>query len=318
MLKKILLIVLIFSIIIPSYSAVSVSDGSSFMTKSEVQSVVGNLSSRVSIIENSIDAKIDSLVSSYLSRNGIWNGTKQTVNKNTAQNSLDYFCATMGYGASGTFISNTTTRTYYNNYINQLNSENGLNQSNIQYLQNFGGGTYYRVINNFTKSGLLCVNFRAMYVTGSPYNGTRFRLPSDPIGQRNFWAFSWTYGANWVSSFTFYEYTKDTVVTDGSLISGSAVGKSLYAFSDYEVNSELAGYNQRTSAVKRDEYGTWYSFVSKDNSLVCVTSGTNNAIVSNFSSNSWVMGIYEQDGRSDFSKNAGVSAMYVISSAYIY
>ena len=38
---------------------------------------MNNLSNRMSTLENSLDAKIDSLVSSYLSRNGIWNGEKQ-------------------------------------------------------------------------------------------------------------------------------------------------------------------------------------------------------------------------------------------------
>lgn len=36
----------------------------------------------MSKLENSLDAKIDSLVSSYLARNGIWNGSKQSVLNN--------------------------------------------------------------------------------------------------------------------------------------------------------------------------------------------------------------------------------------------
>ncbi len=70
---------LIISIsLINSIAAISVSDGSAFVTKAEFAADLNNLSNRMSSLENSLDAKIDSLVSSYLSRNGIWNGEKQT------------------------------------------------------------------------------------------------------------------------------------------------------------------------------------------------------------------------------------------------
>ena len=66
---------LILSIsLINSVAAISVSDGSAFVTKAEFAADLNNLSNRMSTLENSLDAKIDSLVSSYLSRNGIWNG----------------------------------------------------------------------------------------------------------------------------------------------------------------------------------------------------------------------------------------------------
>ena len=71
---------LILSIsLINSVAAISVSDGSAFVTKAEFAADLNNLSNRMSTLENSLDAKIDSLVSSYLSRNGIWNGEKQEL-----------------------------------------------------------------------------------------------------------------------------------------------------------------------------------------------------------------------------------------------
>ena len=74
-------IALILSIsLINSFAAISVSDGSAFVTKAEFAADLNNLSNRMSTLENSLDAKIDSLVSSYLSRNGIWNGEKQEIN----------------------------------------------------------------------------------------------------------------------------------------------------------------------------------------------------------------------------------------------
>ena len=77
MLKKIVLIIIILSITMPSHSAVSVNDGSAFVTKAEFAANTNGLKERMSFVENSLDAKIDSLVSSYLSRNGIWNGESQ-------------------------------------------------------------------------------------------------------------------------------------------------------------------------------------------------------------------------------------------------
>ena len=79
MIKKIFIILLVIVLVIPSYAAVSVSDGSAFVTKEELAMKTNNISNRISTLENSIEAKIDSQVSSYLSRNGIWTGDKQEL-----------------------------------------------------------------------------------------------------------------------------------------------------------------------------------------------------------------------------------------------
>ena len=81
--KRFLLLILIIIFPVSNFAAVSVSDGSAFVSKSEFSSTINNISNRMSIIENTLDAKIDSLVSSYLSRNGIWNGDKQTLTNTT-------------------------------------------------------------------------------------------------------------------------------------------------------------------------------------------------------------------------------------------
>ena len=75
--KTILVLSIVLGITLPSNAAVSVSDGSAFVTKAEFAADLNNLSNRMAQLENSLDAKIDSLVSSYLTRNGIWNGAKQ-------------------------------------------------------------------------------------------------------------------------------------------------------------------------------------------------------------------------------------------------
>ena len=82
--KKIILFALIIVFPINSFAAVSVSDGSAFVSKSEFAASLNNISNRMSQIENTLDAKIDSLVSSYLSRNGIWNGDECEFVGNTS------------------------------------------------------------------------------------------------------------------------------------------------------------------------------------------------------------------------------------------
>ena len=77
--KTILVLSLCIGISLPTNAAVSVSDGSAFVTKAEFAADLNNLSNRMAQLENSLDAKIDSLVSSYLTRNGIWNGARQEV-----------------------------------------------------------------------------------------------------------------------------------------------------------------------------------------------------------------------------------------------
>ena len=77
--KTILVLTICFGLSIPTNAAVSVSDGSAFVTKAEFAADLNNLSNRMAQLENSLDAKIDSLVSSYLTRNGIWNGAKQEL-----------------------------------------------------------------------------------------------------------------------------------------------------------------------------------------------------------------------------------------------
>ena len=86
--KTILILSICFSTVFSSYAAVSVSDGSAFITKAEFQADLSNISNRIAQAENSIDARIDSLVSQYLTRNGIWNGAKQNILNNLGTNAF--------------------------------------------------------------------------------------------------------------------------------------------------------------------------------------------------------------------------------------
>ena len=83
LIKNILVISLCFSIF-PCYANnISVSDGSAFITKSELSYSLNNLSNRMRELEISLENRINDLVSSYLTRNGIWNSNGQTILNNT-------------------------------------------------------------------------------------------------------------------------------------------------------------------------------------------------------------------------------------------
>lgn len=77
--KTIFIISLCLSSTFTTVAAISISDGSAYVTKAEFSADLNNLSNRMSQLENSLDSKIDSLVSSYLSKNGIWNANKVNI-----------------------------------------------------------------------------------------------------------------------------------------------------------------------------------------------------------------------------------------------
>lgn len=93
------MLTLCLGITLPSNAAgVSVSDGSAFITKSELSYQLNNLSIRMTQLENSLDSKIDLLVSSYLTRNGIWNAVKQTIITNNFEFPYPKDQGAMNYG----------------------------------------------------------------------------------------------------------------------------------------------------------------------------------------------------------------------------
>ena len=80
--KTIFILSLCLGITLPSNAgSVDVSDGSAFVTKSELSYQLNNISKRMEQLENSLDSRIDEMVSSYLTRNGIWNGEDVAIDK---------------------------------------------------------------------------------------------------------------------------------------------------------------------------------------------------------------------------------------------
>lgn len=131
---KIVLCLSICFIQIASYAGnISVSDGSAFVTKSEMSYQLNNLSNRMTQLENSLDSKIDTLVSSYLTRNGVWNAVKQTLSKTTI---IDYW----------------NTNTYPLSYDFRSKLVTGALTQGVEYKLRSGSWT---LINSCDKSGML-------------------------------------------------------------------------------------------------------------------------------------------------------------------
>ena len=84
--KTIFIFSLVFSTAFNTVAAVSVSDGSAFITKSEFMTDINNLSSRVAQVELTIDGILDGKVNSYLEQKGFWKQKSQTLFEATATN----------------------------------------------------------------------------------------------------------------------------------------------------------------------------------------------------------------------------------------
>ena len=112
--KRIIILFLIISCQINVFAAISIADGTSLTSKAEYSADLSHLSNRLSILENSIDSKIDSLVSAYINNNGIWSGyvipTKDysaTINLGITQNTTATLSSFMRLRGQQTLINGT-------------------------------------------------------------------------------------------------------------------------------------------------------------------------------------------------------------------
>ena len=99
--KTILILTICFVLTIPSSAAISVSDGSAFMTKTEFMADINNLSSRVAQLEITLDGTLDDKVSSYLEQKGFWKAKEQTF-ATSGSSPLNQMLAVMPYNVSAT------------------------------------------------------------------------------------------------------------------------------------------------------------------------------------------------------------------------
>ena len=154
--KKILLFALIIVFPINSFAAVSVSDGSAFVSKSEFSSTINNISNRMAIMENTLDAKIDSLVSSYLSRNGIWNGDKQTL-KNT----------TIGWAGVKKAADDVGYYRYFNyTNTNSFDMSGGAHASYLRLIKD-GSVSNKEIITSVSKTGLMLFKYNRYFTSST-------------------------------------------------------------------------------------------------------------------------------------------------------
>ena len=156
--KMILIMIMICSFSFQSFAQLSISDSSAFVTKSEFSADLNSISSRLEQVESSLDAKIDSLVSSYLTRNGIWNAAQQEL-KNY------YIVDCCGASASSLAAKNITkgyrdfqgkSQTYTPTVKSTITYPTAMNDDNLLHKVN---RTTLEIVTSCNKSGLLYITF---------------------------------------------------------------------------------------------------------------------------------------------------------------
>ena len=165
MFKTILVLSLCIGVVLPTNAAVSVSDGSAFVTKAEFAADLNNLSNRMAQLENSLDAKIDSLVSSYLTRNGIWNGAKQDIKGTNGVLTLTY-----GYKKGDAIGKKNLIQILHSNATVQWSGAGGNEAEIILY----NSAHEYDLIDSCNKAGMLVLstttnNYRESSTTRCSY-----------------------------------------------------------------------------------------------------------------------------------------------------
>ena len=195
MLRKLFKTILAFSLcfgisVSTNANGVQVSDGSAFITKSEMAYQLNNISERMAKLENSLDSRIDSLVSSYLTRNGIWSGSSQSISS-TATNGHSF---TSGWG-DGNLGTNTASVVHFDECIVDKVSKSGLVFGNFGY-----GNKHKGLFNNW---------YYGCYIANKP---------------------GWVWDQNATVQIYFYETDQGaTTATSGNIKSSVLIGSALGA-----------------------------------------------------------------------------------------
>lgn len=127
--KTIIILSICLGITIPSNAAISVSDGSAFMTKTEFMADINNLSSRVSQLEITMDGTLDNKVNAYLEQKGFWKAKVQNIINANMTNVRPYAIT----NTSGNVKANRRLQTQV--LVNELSSS-GMCLLNIAYVAN--------------------------------------------------------------------------------------------------------------------------------------------------------------------------------------
>lgn len=174
--KTIFILSLCLGITIPANAgSVSVSDGSAFITKSEMSYQLNVLSNRMTQLENTLDSKIDKLVASYLTRNGIWSGVNQALLKTSFK-----------YG----FGSDTAREgSVYFNIYNAIIQQTSGSLFKIKVVGDTGRNT---IIQKCNKSGMIFFNI----ASGTSVNQDMRTLPISSTTKINLANVRWIYTCN--------------------------------------------------------------------------------------------------------------------------
>lgn len=89
MVKRLICAYLIITFVMPSFATTGVSDGTAFITKKEFDAALSDFNGRLSSFQAGINSKIDSQVSSYLDRNGIWSAKSMVLDN--AKTSIAFY-----------------------------------------------------------------------------------------------------------------------------------------------------------------------------------------------------------------------------------
>ena len=202
--KKLIILNICLGLTIPTNAAVSVSDGSAFVTKAEFSADLNNLSNRMAQLENSLDAKIDSLVSSYLTRNGIWNGAKQECNVCSKKDILP-----LTLSGTGSVDSNLFSGTYINStnkagmlvFSYSWRNRTGVNNNNTRW-------GYYGSSGNWASDNGFIVTYNFYESNVLKYSGVLLSA----IGNNGVYLFA-SLASTWVTGNVLFFVQKESQIT---------------------------------------------------------------------------------------------------------
>ena len=283
---------LILSIsLINSVAAISVSDGSAFVTKAEFAADLNNLSNRMSTLENSLDAKIDSLVSSYLSRNGIWNGEKQEIKKDFVNESLD-----------------TKKIVWIKNYNNKNKNTYLVFRSHQDTLI-----STVEIISQITKSGLCMLDFISYPIVISATTGIFNQNDKDGYGSNISYDYAASYG--WNGNVTYGIYMGKNTDTAELINPDYKSCNSHFIQNCYFSQSYVRGatVNQDLYLIAQKLQQTNYFFVEKDTKMFLCTYLYGGG--GRFSRDAWVSFLWVTDSPVS---GAGQSPAFNVNKAIIY
>ena len=265
--KTIFILTLCLGITLPSHaSSTKVSDGSAFITKSEMAYELNNLSQRMNELENSLDSKIDKLVSSYLTRNGVWNGAVQTL--------ANYYIVDFMGPSCGSRTSSNITKGFRNfqgktqSYTPTVKTPLVIpNAMNNDFLEHYVERTTKPIVDKASKSGLIYMTIN-MAPTAVLWSGSTGENMRTWVGMQTNFNTELQATTNGTLAMWFFEFGVEN---------GRVFGR-VNAFQETQVKQSLA-YDTGTGQYSNTQQQLWakivfgqaklLSFVNKGDRIYC-------------------------------------------------